>query len=83
DYVAYVGTGAPRFYLALDQQIAQTNLTQFMVVAKDFDARDRLRARIRVWMQEEFPEVRVKVDPLPNGPPVGWPVQFRVQGPDA
>lgn len=83
DYVAYVGTGAPRFYLALDQQLAQTNLTQFMVVAKDFDARDRLRARIRVWMQEEFPEVRVKVDPLPNGPPVGWPVQFRVQGPDA
>ncbi|GAC1623110.1 MAG: efflux RND transporter permease subunit [Nevskia sp.] len=83
DYVAYVANGSPRFYLALDQQLAHTNFAQVMVVAKDFKARDRLRQRIRGWLATEFPEVRGKVDPLPNGPPVGWPVQFRVQGPDA
>ncbi len=82
DYVAYVGTGAPRFYLALDQQLTHTNFTQFMVVARDFDSRDHLMATMRQWMADEFPEVRGRVDPLPNGPPVGWPVQFRVQGPD-
>ncbi len=82
DYVAYVGTGAPRFYLALDQQLTHTNFTQFMVVARDFEARDHLAATMRQWLIDEFPEVRGRVDPLPNGPPVGWPVQFRVQGPD-
>ncbi|WP_273457559.1 efflux RND transporter permease subunit [Nevskia ramosa] len=82
DYVAYVGNGAPRFYLALDQQLAHVNFTQFMVVAHDLKGRERLRARLRTWIAEEFPEVRGRVDPLPNGPPVGWPVQFRVQGPD-
>ncbi len=82
DYVAYVGNGAPRFYLALDQQLAHINFTQFMVVASDLKARERLRVRMRTWIAEEFPEVRGRVDPLPNGPPVGWPVQFRVQGPD-
>ena len=82
DYVAYVGNGAPRFYLPLDQQLAHTNFTQFMVVARDFHARDELQARISKWIADEFPEVRGRVEPLPNGPPVGWPVQFRVQGPD-
>ena len=82
DYVAYVGNGAPRFYLALDQQLAHVNFTQFMVVADDLKGRERLRARLKTWIAEEFPEVRGRVDPLPNGPPVGWPVQFRVQGPD-
>lgn len=82
DYVAYIGHGAPRFYLPLDQQLAHTNFTQFMVVARDFDARDELQKRIRNWIADEFPDVRGRVEPLPNGPPVGWPVQFRVQGPD-
>jgi multidrug efflux pump len=83
DYVAYVGAGSPRFYLPLDQQLRNINLTEFMIVTRDTAARERLRTRLRAWLAEDFPEVRAKVDRLPNGPPVGWPVQFRVAGPDA
>jgi len=82
DYVAYVGMGAPRFYLPLDQQLSHTNFAQFVVVARDFAARDQLKTEITQWFLDDFPEVRGRVEPLPNGPPVGWPVQFRVQGPD-
>ena len=82
DYVAYIGVGSPRFYLPLDQQLNHVNFAQFMVRAKDLKARERLRKRIHGWVNDEFPEVRTKVDRLPNGPPTGWPVQFRVQGPD-
>jgi multidrug efflux pump len=83
DYVAYLGNGSPRFYLPLDQQLQNINFAQFMVVSKNTAARERLRVRMHDWTNREFPEIRAKVDPLPNGPPVGWPVQFRVQGPDA
>ena len=82
DYVAYIGRGAPRFYLPLDQKLAHANFAQFMVVARDFRGRDALELRMRQWLADEFPEVRSTVEALPNGPPVGWPVQFRVQGPD-
>jgi len=82
DYVAYVGAGSPRFYLPLDQQLRNTNLTEFMVVSRDLAARERLIPRLRQWIAQEFPEVRPRIDRLPNGPPVGWPVQLRVSGPD-
>ena len=82
DYVAYIGVGAPRFYLPLDQQLNHTNFAQFMVVSKDIHVREHLRLTMKKWIDEEFPEVRSKIDRLPNGPPTGWPVQFRVQGPD-
>ncbi len=82
DYVAYVGSGSPRFYLPLDQQLRNTNLTEFMIVSRDIKARERLRLKLRQWLDEGFPEVRLRIDRLPNGPPVGWPVQFRVMGPD-
>ena len=82
DYVAYVGVGSPRFYLPLDQQLNHTNFAQFMVLSKSLEGREALRKRIRGWIDNEFPEVRGKIDRLPNGPPTGWPVQFRVQGPD-
>ena len=82
DYVAYVGVGSPRFYLPLDQQLNHTNFVEFMVLSKDLEARERLRHTMRRWVNDEFPEVRSRIDRLPNGPPVGWPVQFRVQGPD-
>jgi multidrug efflux pump len=83
DYVAYVGSGSPRFYLPLDQQLRNTNLTEFMILTRDIPARERLRLQLRRWLSEDFPEVRPRIDRLPNGPPVGWPVQFRVMGPDA
>jgi len=82
DYVAYVGSGSPRFYLPLDQQLRNTNLTEFMIVSRDIGARERLRLKLTRWLAEDFPEVRPRIDRLPNGPPVGWPVQFRVMGPD-
>ena len=82
DYVAYVGVGSPRFFLPLDQQLNHTNFAQFMVVTKSLEGREVLKKRITGWLKEEFPEVRSKLDRLPNGPPTGWSVQFRVQGPD-
>ncbi|MDR3415764.1 MAG: efflux RND transporter permease subunit [Nevskia sp.] len=82
DYVAYVGNGSPRFYLPLDQQLRNTNLAEFMVVARDIPSRERLRLHLKQWLAEGFPEVRNKIDRLPNGPPVGWPIQFRVFGQD-
>ena len=70
DYVAYVGAGSPRFYLPLDQQLHATNLTEFMVVSRDIEARERLVLKLRQWIAADFPEVRQRIDRLPNGPPV-------------
>ena len=78
----YVGGGAQRFYLTLDQQLRNTNLAQVVVTAKDVEARERLIARIHDEVALHFIGVRAKVDRLPSGPPVGWPVQIRVKGPE-
>jgi multidrug efflux pump len=79
---SFVGEGAPRFYLPLDQQQRNPNFAQLLIVAKNIDARDRLMEKIRQWLGQDFPSIRYKVDRLFNGPPVGWPVQIRVGGPD-
>ncbi|MDQ0011791.1 multidrug efflux pump subunit AcrB [Variovorax boronicumulans] len=76
----WVGSGVPRFYLPLDQVFPQTNVSQLIVLAKDLKVRERLRLRLPVLLAEEFPEVRGRVKLLPNGPPVPYPVQFRVIG---
>ena len=81
-YVAYVGAGSPRFYLPLDQQLVQANFAQFVLVARDNRERERLRARILKLFDDDFPAVRGRVSRLENGPPVGFPVQFRVSGDD-
>ncbi len=78
----FVGEGAPRFYLPLDQQLRNPNFAELLVVAKNLEARERLIHRIRDHLATEFPMVRSKVDRLMNGPPVGWAVQMRVTGPD-
>ncbi len=78
----WVGSGVPRFYLPLDQVFPQTNVSQFIVVAQDLAARERLRMHLPSLLASEFPEVRGRVKLLPNGPPVPYPVQFRVVGPD-
>ena len=79
---AYVGTGSPRFYLPLDQIFPQSNVSQLVVLPVDAEARDRLRLTIADVFQSDFPEVRGRVKLLPNGPPVPYPVQFQVSGPD-
>jgi multidrug efflux pump len=81
-YVAYVGGGSPRFYLPLDQQLNHDNFAQYVVVARDNEARERLMERLRNALDEDFPVVRGRVQRLENGPPIGWPLQFRVTGAD-
>jgi multidrug efflux pump subunit AcrB len=78
----YIGRGAIRFYLPLDVQLANDFFSQAVVVAKDVAARDRLQAKLEKMMAEQMPSVVGRVSPLELGPPVGWPVQYRVSGPD-
>ncbi|MEG0884686.1 MAG: efflux RND transporter permease subunit, partial [Janthinobacterium sp.] len=79
---SYVGTGSPRFYLPLDQIFPQTNVSQVVVLPKSLAERERLRQQIVDVFKKDFPEVRGRVKLLPNGPPVPYPVQFRVMGPE-
>ena len=78
----YIGEGAPRFFLPLDQQLRNPNFAQLLVMAKDEPARERLIVKLRAILAADFPSVRAKVDRLFLGPPTGWPVQLRVMGPD-
>ncbi len=78
----YVGSGAIRFYLPLDVQGSDDSFSQAVVVAKDVQARDRIQTKLEKLLSEEFPKVVGRVSPLELGPPVGWPVQYRVSGPD-
>ncbi len=80
NYVAYVGTGSPRFYLPLDQQLPQANFAQFVVRARDVAAREQVRDWLTHEVAPRFPEIQMRVTRLENGPPVGYPVQFRVSG---
>lgn len=79
----YVGRGAPRFYLPLDVQLPNDFIAQAVIVTKGLEARERVRERLEQVFSDGFPEVISRVYPLELGPPVGWPVQYRVSGPDA
>ena len=82
NYVAWVGSGSPRFYLPLDQQLAQTNFAQIVILTNGLAEREVLRAKlIRLFADQAWP-LRGIVNRLENGPPVGFPVQYRVSGPD-
>src|SRR5499427_7252611 len=78
----YVGRGAIRFYLPLDVQLPNDFFSQAVIVAKDVKARERLRIKLEKVLANEFPAVVGRISPLELGPPVGWPVQYRVSGPD-
>ena len=78
----WIGSGVPRFYLPLDQVFPQTNVSQMIVLPKDLEVRESLRIKLPALLATEFPEVRGRVKLLPNGPPVPYPVQFRVVGID-
>ncbi|HCO07800.1 MAG TPA: multidrug transporter AcrB, partial [Acinetobacter ursingii] len=82
NYVAYVGTGSPRFYLPLDQQLPQASFAQFVVLASSLDDRDEIRKSLDTQIKKLLPEVRTRVSLLENGPPVGYPLQYRVSGED-
>jgi multidrug efflux pump subunit AcrB len=77
-----VGRGAIRFYLPLSVELPNDFFSQFVVIAKDIAARERLRAKLERVLEEDFPGAVTRTVPLELGPPVGWPVQYRVSGPD-
>jgi multidrug efflux pump subunit AcrB len=81
-YSTYVGRGAIRFYLPLAVHLANPFFSQIVVIAKDVEARERLQAKLEEVLAVEFPEVVSRVSPLEMGPPVGWPLQYRILGPD-
>ena len=87
DFASYIGNGSPRFYLPLDQQLFNDNFAQFVVVAKDIDAREDLKSRLDAYFAADnadwragLANARIRVLRLENGPPVGFPIQFRVSG---
>jgi multidrug efflux pump len=82
NFVSYVGSGSPRFYLPFDQQLVNANFGQFILNTKSSEDREAVRARLLRLFEEDFTEVRGRVNRLENGPPVGFPVQFRVVGED-
>ena len=81
-FVDFVGAGAPRFYLSLDQQLAAPNFAQFVVTAKSVRDRESLAKVLGEVLRNDFASVRTRITRLENGPPVGFPVQFRVTGPE-
>lgn len=82
NYVSYLGAGSPRFYLPLDQQLGNINYAQIVIMTHGKAAREATLYRIREMFDRDFPLVRGRVTRLENGPPVGYPVQFRVVGED-
>ena len=78
----WIGAGVPRFYLPLNQIFPQSNASQAILLPKDLAARERLRIKLPALLAEEFAEARARVKVLPNGPPVDYPVMFRVVGDD-
>ncbi len=78
----YVGEGAIRFYLPMDVQLPNDYFAQLVVVTKGLEQREKVKARLEQALETEFPNVVARVYPLELGPPVGWPLQYRVSGPD-
>jgi multidrug efflux pump subunit AcrB len=82
-YTTYVGQGSPRFWLGLNPVLPNPNFAQIVIVTKDVAARERVKARLEKAIADgAVPAARVRVDRFVFGPPVGFPVQFRVIGPD-
>ncbi len=82
-YTAYVGQGSPRFWLGLNPQLPNEAFAEIVIVSKDVEARERIKARLEKAVADgELSEARVRIDRFNFGPPVGFPVQFRVIGPD-
>jgi multidrug efflux pump len=82
-YTAYVGQGSPRFWLGLNPQLPNEAFAEIVIVAKNVEARERIKAKIENAAADGYlAQARVRVDRFNFGPPVGFPVQFRVIGPD-
>ncbi|MGB4811368.1 MAG: efflux RND transporter permease subunit [Methylophilaceae bacterium] len=82
NFVAYIGTGSPRYYLPTDIQLPHRGFAQFVILSKDLKTREALRSDLIKLFENDFPNLRASVKRLENGPPVGFPVLFRVDGTD-
>lgn len=82
NFVAYIGTGSPRYYLPTDIQLPHRGFAQFVILNKDLATREALRSDLLKLFENDFPNLRASVKRLENGPPVGFPVLFRVDGTD-
>src|SRR5690606_23979877 len=80
NYTPYVGSGSPRSYLPLDQQLPATSFAQFVVLTDSLEARESVREWLIDTLAEQFPSLRSRVSRLENGPPVGYPIQYRISG---
>jgi multidrug efflux pump subunit AcrB len=81
-FSTYVGSGAVRFYLPMDVLLNDENTAQLVIVAKSLEDRDKLRAQLETVLARNFSDITTRVSPLELGPPVGWPIEYRVSGPD-
>lgn len=81
-YSTYIGSGAVRFYLPMDVLLDKENIAQLVVVAKNDTARNRLQATLEKILARDFSAITTRVSTLELGPPVGWPIKYRVSGPD-
>ena len=81
-YVSYVGNGSPRFFLSLEQPLFRPNFAHVVALTRDLEGRERVVERLRRALETDFPGVRGRVLRVPLGPPVNYPVQFRVIGED-
>jgi multidrug efflux pump len=81
-YIAYIGSGSPRYFLSLDQQLPASNVGQFVIVTRDVAAREALRRRLIHLFESDGFAARGNIARIENGPPVGYPVQYRVSGED-
>jgi multidrug efflux pump len=81
-FIDFVGAGAPRFYLTLDQQLSAPNFAQFVVTAKSVKDREQLIKVLAEVLRTDYSSIRTRISRLENGPPIGFPIQFRVSGPE-
>ncbi len=81
-FTTYVGSGSVRFYLPMDVLLDNDNVSETVIVTRGVQQRDEVQARLTAFFEEQHPDIVTRVSPLEVGPPVGWPVRFRVLGPD-
>ncbi len=82
-YTSYIGSGAPRWFLPMAPELPNSSYGILVLNTADAAARDRVQARMEAFVaQGGLPQARVRITTLFLGPPVGYPVQFRVIGPD-
>ena len=81
NYTSYIGGSTPRFYLPLDLQLPTVNYAQIVITARDGE-REAVLKRVRTMLDKDYAGMGIRIARLENGPPVGYPVQFRVTGED-